>query len=148
MIEISFPTRPHVKKYLEFKLGPDYVLSRSDFVGSTILDMLSQRYINTKSNNKLVTQYSIKVPNKYIKEQGMYFTPEMFFYFNKRIDQMFFEELSSHIQLNIEKPTNYCIEFYLRKMNITDKEYSIESAARRLRRRNSAMKNKNNVNVC
>jgi len=128
-VVIYFPVQPHVYKYLQAKVGESMTVSRKDFWGNLVLDILSKRYSSTINlSNELV--YPVEISMRYMSEYGVFIDSKTVKKFNSQIDNLFREEMRTHVFINYEKnniPKDRALKQFLEYFNIDEDDMKFET---------------------
>jgi hypothetical protein len=99
VVVINFPVKPHVYKYLQSKVGEKLVASAGNFFGATVLDILSKRYSDYQAVSEEIT-FPVEISFRYMGTHGIYIDQRIVRKFNNRMDDMFREEMRSHVSIS------------------------------------------------
>ena len=147
---IQIPIKPHLKKYLYFKLGTKkniIQISTSDPInfGFAVLSLTLRKneylyycdkkkftnFINSLDRNCFIT---ISIGPYYIQSAGLFFTDQKIFYLNKFIEKQFRNELYSNVNWSYVKDPKtvkeYDLEDLINFFNINEDEIKKESIVR------------------
>lgn len=128
-VVIYFPVQPHVYKYLQSKVGECMTVSRKDFWGNLVLDILSKRYTSSVSlTDELV--YPVEISMRYMSEFGVFIDSKTVKKFNSQIDNLFREEMRTHVFINYEKngiPKDRALKQFLEYFNIDEDDMKFET---------------------
>jgi hypothetical protein len=128
-IVIYFPVQAHVYKYLQAKVGESLKVSRKDFWGNLILDMLSKRYTpNHEMNSELV--FPVEISMRYMSEYGVFFDSRIVKKFNSQVDKMMREEMRTHVFICNEKngvPKDRALKQFMDFFNIVEDDIKFET---------------------
>jgi hypothetical protein len=77
-IPFKIPCKPHIKAFLEFHFGAEYVLSTSDFLGIIVFHFLKKQSNYHQKTNKTTnfdkiysSYYAVRVPEHYVFNNGV-----------------------------------------------------------------------------
>ena len=140
----QIPVSDHVYKYLVARCGSNnYIASRSSFVGSVVLSMLSPnndiRGISKKQFNRTFT-LTIK-EEKYLRN-GVHISYKNALLFNNLIDKMFREELFTHAVVIADKfGLNYldAIKQFLEVYSIGEDDIKLETLYKDFKRKRDGL---------
>lgn len=100
-VTIHFPVAPHVYKYLTKKVGVKLIVSKQNFYGNTVLDILSKRYSVLKAVSDEF-QFPVEISLRYMQDYGIFLNPTNLRKFNARMDDIFREEMRTFVSVNYE----------------------------------------------
>lgn len=135
-IVIKFPVKPHVYKYLQTKVGEKLVVTKTDFFGGMVLDILSKNYCDLKAVNDELT-FPVEISMRYMEKMGFYIDSKIIQKFNARVDDVFREEMRSFVGINyrankIAKETS--LKQFLLNYNLEEDDIKFETLVKDLRR--------------
>jgi capsid portal protein len=84
-VTINFPVKPHVYKYLQNKVGEKLVVTKSDFFGSMVLDILSKNYSDLQA---VKDDIPVEISLRYMEKMGVYIDSKIIRKFNTRVDDV------------------------------------------------------------
>jgi len=128
-IVIYFPVKPHVYKYLQNKVGEKLVVSKSNFYGGMVLDILSKNYSDLQAVSDDYT-FPVEISVRYMEKMGFYIDAKIMKKFNSRVDDMFREEMRSFVGLNYELnniPKESSLRQFIYKYNLGEDEIKFET---------------------
>lgn len=128
-VVIYFPVQPHVYKYLQSKVGESMTVSRKDFWGNLVLDILSKRYTSTTIQTEDLV-YPVEISMRYMSEFGVFIDSKTVRKFNSQIDNLFREEMRTHVFINYEKngiPKDRALKQFLEYFNIDEDDMKFET---------------------
>lgn len=133
---INFPVKLHVYKYLQKKVGEKLVVTKSDFFGSMVLDVLSKNYSDLQSVSDDIT-FPVEISVRYIDKMGVYIDSKIIRKFNTRIDDVFREEMRTYVGLNFSAnkiPKETSLKQFLFNYNMSEDDIKFETLVKDLRR--------------
>jgi len=128
-ITIHFPVKPHVYKYLQKKVGEKLVVVSTSYFGATVLDILSKNHSDYSVVKSDLT-YSVEISLRYMEKNGVYLNPRVVRKFNARIDDIFREELRTHIEISYtinNIPKERSLRDFLLVYDITEDDIKFET---------------------
>jgi len=128
-VVIYFPVQPHVYKYLQSKVGESMTVSKKDFWGNLILDILSKRYTSPVTQPEELV-YPVEISMRYMTEYGVFIDSRTVKKFNTQIDNLFREEMRTHVFINYEKnsiPKDRALKQFLDYFNISEDDIKFET---------------------
>lgn len=134
---INFPVKPHIYKYLQKKVGEKLVVTKSDFFGSMVLDILSKRYaVFNKVSFDIV--FPVEISLRYMEDMGIHIDSKIIRKFNQRADDVFREEMRTYVDLNyrlngIKKETS--LRQLLFDFNINEDDIKFETLLKDIMRK-------------
>lgn len=135
-VVINFPVKPHVYKYLQVKVGEKLVVTKCDFFGSMVLDILSKNYSDLQAVSDEIT-FPVEISLRYMEKMGVYIDSKIIRKFNTRVDDVFREEMRTYVGLNytanrIAKETS--LKQFLFLYNMNEDDIKFETLVKDLRR--------------
>lgn len=133
---INFPVRAHVYKYLQQKVGEKLIVTKSDFFGSMVLDVLSKNYSDLQSVSDAIT-FPVEISVRYIEKMGVYIDSKIIRKFNTRVDDVFREEMRTYVGLNFSAnkiPKETSLKQFLFLYNLNEDDIKFETLVKDLRR--------------
>ncbi len=128
-IVIKFPVQTHVYKYLQQKVGPSMMVSRSNFFGNLVLDILSKREKAEKAPLGTMV-FPVEIHEDYMNRFGFNISPNVIRKFNLQVDRMFKEEMCTYVSLtcshNPVKKTEALSQF-LNSFDISEDDIKTET---------------------
>ena len=128
-IVIHFPVRPHVYKYLQSKVGEKLIVTKNNFYGGMVLDILSKNYSDLQAVSDDFT-YPVEISVRYMEKMGFYIDARIMKKFNSRIDDLFREEMRTFVGLNYELnkiPKENSLRQFIYKYNLDEDEIKFET---------------------
>jgi hypothetical protein len=138
---VHFPVDRHVYKYLQKKVGEKLVVSKNNFFGSMVLDILQKNYSDLERVPSEMV-FPVEVSIRYMEKMGFYLDSRSIRKFNTRIDDVFREEMVGAISLNFEKfriPKERSLRELLDFYNITEEDIKFETLVRDFKRKIKAV---------
>jgi len=135
-IIINFPVKPHVYKYLQNKVGEKLVVTKSDFFGSMVLDILSKNYSDFQAVNDDYT-FPVEISMRYMEKMGVYLDCQIIRKFNTRVDDVFREEMRTYVGLNYRVnhiPKETSLKQFLFNYNLEEDDIKFETLVKDLSR--------------
>lgn len=135
-VVIHFPVKPHVYKYLQYKVGEKLVVTKCDFFGSMVLDILSKNYSDLQSVSNDFT-YPVEISIRYMEKMGIYIDSKIIRKFNTRIDDLFREEMRTFVGINYqmnEIPKETSLKQFLFIYNLDEDDIKFETLVKDLTR--------------
>lgn len=129
VIVINFPVKPHVYKYLQAKVGEKLVASAGNFFGATVLDILSKQYSDYQAVSDDLT-FPVEISFRYMRTNGIYIDKRIVRKFNSRIDDVFREEMRSHVSISHSAsriPKDVSLRNFLLNYNICEDDIKFET---------------------
>ncbi|PZO33200.1 MAG: hypothetical protein DCE86_05435 [Flavobacteriaceae bacterium] len=136
-VVIYFPVSPHVYKYLQKKVGEKLVVTKQNFYGNLVLDILSkQSYYSPVVEDDL--QFPVEISVRYMTEFGFSINARIFRKFNTQIDHIFREEMRSYVSVcheanKIQKKE--ALHQFLVSFNIDEEDIKLETLLKDLVRK-------------
>lgn len=133
---INFPVKPHVYKYLQKKCGEKLIVSKTNFFGSTILDILSKKHSRYESVT-MDLLFPAEISMEYMRSMGIYLDDKIIRKFNTRVDDLFREEMRTYCDTNFEItqiPKEKSLKQLLFYYNISEEDIKFETLVKDLRR--------------
>ena len=139
-VQQNIPVSNHVYKYLVARCGDQpLIATRTTFIGSTILSLLSRnsdiRQTNLKSHTKI---FQVIIKEESYLRNGVFINYKSAKLFNDLIDKMFREELYCHIIINKYKNKDLFLKnlrHFLAVYNITEDDIKFETLYRDFKRK-------------
>ncbi|UOX35300.1 hypothetical protein LXD69_07215 [Flavobacterium sediminilitoris] len=129
IITVYFPVKPHVYKFLQKKVGEKMVVTKNNFYGNLVLDVLSKKYSVLEAvTDDLV--FPVDISLRYITNYGVFIDQNIIRKFNAQIDKQFREELRSYVSINASAnnlPKNEAIRQFIFHYNITEEDIKMET---------------------
>jgi len=141
-VVVNFPVRPHVYKYLQTKVGEKLNVTKSDFFGGLVLDILSKNY----SDLQVVTYeytFPVEISVRYMERMGIYIDSKIIRKFNTRVDDVFREEMRTYCGINFRAnniPMERSLKQFLFNYNLSEDDIKFETLVKDLRRSNKGTK--------
>ena len=129
VIVINFPVKPHVYKYLQTKVGEKIVAGNGSFFGATVLDILSKQYSDYIAVSDELT-FPVEISFRYMRTNGIYIDKRIVRKFNSRMDDMFREEMRSHVSISHTAnkiPKDVSLRNFLFSYNICEDDIKFET---------------------
>lgn len=129
VIVINFPVKPHVYKYLQCKVGEKLVAGSGNFFGATVLDILNKQYSDYQAVSDDLT-FPVEVSFRYMRTNGIYIDKRVVRKFNTRIDDMFREEMRTHVLISHTSnriPKDVSLRQFLLNYNICEDDIKFET---------------------
>jgi hypothetical protein len=136
VIVINFPVKAHVYKYLQAKVGEKLVVTNTNFFGATVLDILSKQYSDYSSVSDEIT-FPVEISFRYMRTHGIYIDKRIVRKFNNRFDDMFREEMRSHVSISLQQnniPKDKSLRQFLFSYNIDEDDIKFETLKKDLGR--------------
>lgn len=133
---VNFPVKPHVYKYLQRKCGEKLVVTKSDFFGGMVLDILSKNYSDLQAVSDDVT-FPVEISVRYMEKMGVYIDSKIIRKFNSRVDDIFREEMRTHVQINFNQyqmPKEKSLKTFLLHYNISEDDIKFETLVKDMKR--------------
>lgn len=133
---IYFPVKPHVYKYLQNKVGEKLVVTKSDFFGGMVLDVLSKNYAVFQAVNDDYT-FPVEISMRYMEKMGVYIDGKIIRKFNTRVDDVFREEMRTYVGLNYKAnniPKETSLKQFLFNYNLNEDDIKFETLVKDLTR--------------
>lgn len=135
-VMIYFPVKAHVYKYLQNKVGEKLVVTKSDFFGGMVLDILSKNYSDLQSVSDELT-FPVEISLRYMEKMGIYIDSKIIRKFNTRVDDVFREEMRTYVGLNYTAnkiPKETSLKQFLHSYNLCEDDIKFETLVKDLRR--------------
>jgi hypothetical protein len=135
-VTINFPVKPHVYKYLQNKVGEKLVVTKSDFFGSMVLDILSKNYSDLQAVKDDIT-FPVEISLRYMEKMGVYIDSKIIRKFNTRVDDVFREEMRTYVGLNYTAnkiPKETSLKQFCFNYNLSEDDIKFETLLKDLRR--------------
>ncbi|MBC7847243.1 MAG: hypothetical protein H7Y10_12200 [Flavobacterium sp.] len=128
-VTIYFPVKAHVYKFLQAKLGEKLVVTKNNFYGNLVLDVLSKKYCVLESVSDDIT-YPVDISLRYMEDFGIFIDKKIIRKFNSQVDRIFKEELRSYVSMNstmngLQKKQS--IEQFIFHYNLTEDDIKLET---------------------
>lgn len=136
-VVINFPVKPHVYKYLQFKVGEKLVVSKLDFFGGMVLDILTKKYSDLESVDHEFT-FPVEISFSYMEKMGIYIDNRVVKKFNNRVDAMFREEMRAFMSINFRAnkiPKETSLRQFLFQYNIGEDDIKFETLVKDFKRK-------------
>lgn len=137
-VVINFPVKPHVYKYLQNKVGEKLVVTKFDFFGGMVLDILTKKYSDLEAVTNTVT-FPVEISFSYMEKMGIYIDNRVIKKFNSRVDAMFREEIKGFANMNYQvnqTPKETSVKMFLFQLNIDEDDIKLETIVKDFKRRN------------
>lgn len=134
---INFPVKPHVYKYLQYKVGEKLVVSKLDFFGGMVLDILTKRYSDLEAVSDKYT-FPVEISLSYMEKMGVYIDNKVVKKFNNRVDTMFREEMRGFANINFSAnrtPKEASLKQFLFQYNIDEDDIKFETLLKDFKRK-------------
>jgi|APHig6443717817_1056837.scaffolds.fasta_scaffold242612_2 hypothetical protein len=128
-ITVHFPVRPHVYKFLQKKVGEKLVVTKNNFYGNLVLDVLSKRYCALEAVSDELT-FPVDISLRYMTDFGIYLDKNIIRKFNSQIDKQFKEEMRSYVSINANAnglPKAEAVRQFVFHYNITEEDIKMET---------------------
>lgn len=135
-VVIHFPVKPHVYKYLQNKVGEKLVVSKNNFFGGMVLDVLSKNYSVFQAVNDDHT-FPVEISIRYMEKMGIYIDSKIIRKFNTRVDDVFREEMRSFVGINYSAnhiPKETSLKQFLFNYNLDEDDIKFETLVKDLTR--------------
>jgi hypothetical protein len=133
---VFFPVNPHVYKYLQNKCGEKLTVTKNNFFGSMVLDVLSKDYADLKVvTNDIV--YPVEISERYMEKMGIFINPQIIRKFNTRVDDVFREEMRTYTYASFrfnKVPKEKALKQFLLFYNINEEDIKFETLVRDMKR--------------
>ena len=133
---VNFPVKPHVYKYLQKKCGEKLVVTKSDFFGSMVLDILSKNYSDLQAVSTDVT-FPVEISVRYMEKMGVYIDSKIIRKFNTRVDDIFREEMRTYVMLNFSAnkiPKETSLKQFMFNYNLSEDDVKFETLVKDIKR--------------
>ncbi|MEO8532840.1 MAG: hypothetical protein ABI441_03785 [Flavobacterium sp.] len=134
---INFPVKPHVYKYLQNKVGEKLVVTKFDFFGSIVLDILTKKYSDLEAVTDRYT-FPVEISFSYMEKMGIYIDNKVVKKFNSRVDAMFREEMRGFANVNFSvnhTPKEASLKQFLFQYNIDEDDIKFETLLKDFKRK-------------
>lgn len=139
---ISFPVKPHIKKFLQFHFSDKFVYSNASILAPIIRSAVSSNH-KTRGWPEFKTDcfYDVELSAYYISVFGVVYNNNQMFSFNNEVECLFREQIYSFMLMN---KNIYDIKYretlrdVLKTYNITEDDIKFESLLRDFTRKNDA----------
>lgn len=137
MITISIPVKGYVKKYLIKKYGHAPVLTKKNFIGMLVLELISNKI---DSPDKKIPQsecYTLTIPEYYFNKKGFHLSENHTKFLGACLHRLFIEEFYAFVDLELGKKTMnayQAILFFFMLYDISEDDLKIESIYRSYQR--------------
>lgn len=136
LVEINLPVEKHIYKYLDNKVGRGFVVSKTDFFGSILLDILS------KKNSRELTfvgreGFPVFITEDYMYRYGVTLEESKKLKMNLYANRMFRMELMAHVRICRRKKSNTiigAINDFLALYEITEDDLKLETLLKYVKR--------------
>jgi hypothetical protein len=138
-VVIHFPVKPHIYKYLQNKIGEKLVVTKFDFFGGMVLDILTKKYSDLESVTNTLT-FPVEVSFSYMEKMGIYIDGRVIRKFNSRVDAMFREEMRGFANINYnanQTPKETSLKLFLFQYNIDEDDIKFETLVKDFKRKNN-----------
>lgn len=128
-ITVHFPVKPHVYKFLQKKVGEKLIVTKNNFYGNLVLDVLSKRYCVLESVGDELT-FPVDISLRYMTDFGIYIDKNIIRKFNAQIDKQFKEEMRSYVSINANAnslPKAEAVRQFTFHYNITEEDVKMET---------------------
>lgn len=128
-ITVHFPVKPHVYKFLQKKVGEKLVVTKNNFYGNLVLDVLSKRYCVLEAVKDDLT-FPVDISLRYMEDYGIYIDKNIIRKFNSQIDKQFKEEIRTFVSINSKAngmQKNESIRQFMYHYNITEEDMKLET---------------------
>jgi hypothetical protein len=135
-IIINFPVKSHVYKYLQNKVGEKLVVSKNNFFGGMVLDVLSKNYSVFQAVTDDYT-FPVEISIRYMEKMGVYIDGKIIRKFNTRVDDVFREEMRTYVGLNYNAnniPKETSLKQFLLNYNLNEDDIKFETLVKDLTR--------------
>lgn len=128
-IVIHFPVKPHVYKYLQSKVGEKLIVTKNNFFGGMVLDILSKNYSDLQAVSDDFT-FPVEISVRYMEKMGFYIDSRIMKKFNSRIDDLFREEMRTFVGLNFKMnniPKENSLRQFIYNYNLDEDDVKFET---------------------
>nr|WP_315245131.1 hypothetical protein [uncultured Flavobacterium sp.] len=128
-IVIHFPVKPHVYKYLQCKVGEKLIVTKNNFFGGMVLDILSKNYSDLQAVSDDFT-FPVEISVRYMEKMGFYIDSRIMKKFNSRIDDLFREEMRTFVGLNFKMnniPKENSLRQFIYNYNLDEDDVKFET---------------------
>lgn len=135
-VTVHFPVKVHVYKFLQKKIGEKLVVTKNNFYGNLVLDVLSKRYCVLDSVTDDFT-YPVDISLRYMSDFGIFIDKNIIRKFNSQVDRVFKEEIRSYVAINNkmnQMPKKAAVEQFLFHYNMTEDDIKLETILKDLNR--------------
>lgn len=139
-VVINFPVKPHVYKYLQNKVGEKLVVTKFDFFGGMVLDILTKKYSDLEAVTDRYT-FPVEISFSYMEKMGIYIDNKVVKKFNSRVDAMFREEMRGFANINYNAnhtPKETSLKQFLFQYNIDEDDIKFETLLKDFKRKSKA----------
>lgn len=131
---VSFPVKPHIKKYLNFRFGDKFVYNHSSVLAPIVRVVVSEASkTKTASSFSSPHTYDVELSAFYLSKFGVVYSKDKLYQFNSNVDILFRSELYQFMMAN---KMVYNIKYreslrdIFKIMNITEEDIKMESILR------------------
>lgn len=137
MLIKKVPVAHHVRKFLVWNFGDQYLFSVKDWIAPIVACMFKRGY-RVRAMKKGEAEYTLKIPEKELLLIGKTLEPQNIYLFNNAIDKIFRKQLYTHIDLCVKlkkgKAKQAMLEF-LEECDITEFDINFDSLYRDYQRK-------------
>lgn len=129
VVTIHFPVKPHVYKFLQKKVGEKLIVSKKNFFGNLVLDVLSKKYCVLESVTDELT-FPADISLRYMEDYGIYIDKNIVRKFNTQVDSLFKEEMRTFVNINNSingMPKREAIRQFIFHYNISEDDIKFET---------------------
>lgn len=135
-VTVHFPVKVHVYKFLQKKIGEKLVVTKNNFYGNLVLDVLSKKYCVLDSVSDEFT-FPVEISLRYMSDFGIFVDKNIIRKFNAQVDRVFKEEIRSFVSINNtmnSMPKKMAVEQFLFHYNMTEDDIKLETILKDLNR--------------
>jgi hypothetical protein len=135
-VTVHFPVKVHVYKFLQKKVGEKLVVTKNNFYGNLVLDVLAKRYCVLEAVNDDIT-YPVEISLRYMSDFGIFVDKNIIRKFNAQIDRIFKEEIRTYVSINhtMNSMTKKdAVEQFLFHYDMTEDDIKLETILKDLNR--------------
>lgn len=100
-VTLNIPLKNYLTKYLNQKYGNMHCVTRSSWLGSYIIEILTKQYRKQKAAVNSQAFYTIEIPVTIMKETGFDISTEKMRRMEIMIEKVFRNDLESYIEVSI-----------------------------------------------
>lgn len=131
---IYFPVKPHIKKYLENRIGKKFIYSNTSIISHCVRIAISEKPLRVIDNPfPYDYEYEVEISPFYISKFNVSYNSKSIYIFNGQVELIFRDELYRFMDLNktvYNIPYRQTLRDLFKKFNITEEDIKLESVLR------------------